>query len=144
MKTRHWMTKVFSISFLWIFISVSPLLGNYKFYNTVKHVLKVYQVDANFNDMHLEDNDNSHINFDLTLNAGRNNFDTVLMVGFLAAGKGLQTVPELDVENVNIRIIIAQRDYGVVIGMANANDILRLMNGTLSAKEFKTKYVQMI
>ena len=127
-----------------LLLTAAPVYGNYKFYSVVKHVCKVYQIEVEYRDMKIaEDFDNSLI-LDLHLTAGRNNFDTVLMVGFMAAGKGLDQVPELQLKGVNVYVTINTREQGVIIASAAANDIVRLSRGDISAAEFKTKYLTII
>ena len=127
-----------------LLLTAAPVFANYKFYNVVKHVCKVYQIEVEFKDMRIEEDFENRLFLDLHLDAGRNNFDTVLMVGFLAAGKGLESVPELQLQGVNVYVSINSRDRSVVIATAAANDIVRLSRGDISAAEFKSKYLTII
>jgi hypothetical protein len=153
LNVKTWRLRFFvAVIALTVFSNV-PLYANYKFYSTVQHILKVYQIEVSFKDMMLEPigqemgieiEDPGARNFILRLDAGRNNFDTVLMVGFYAAGRAFRTVSELDVEAVTIYISIQSREQGMIVGFASANDIDRLIDGKITAKEFKMKHVTMM
>ncbi|HDR05772.1 MAG TPA: hypothetical protein ENN84_11095 [Candidatus Marinimicrobia bacterium] len=153
MNAKTWRLRFFLAVFAVIVFSNVPLHANYMFYTTVQHILKVYQIEVSFKDMMLEPigqgmgietEDPNARNFILRLDAGRNNFDTVLMVGFYAAGRAIRTVGELDVEAVSIYISIQSRDQGLIVGFASANSIDLLIDGKLTAKEFKMKHLKMM
>ncbi len=137
------LARTFAVTAL-LFLT-TQLHANYRFYNMVQHVCKVYQIDVSMSDMQMETDYDSNIYFDMKMKAGRNNFDTVMMVGFLATGKALEKMPEMEMEGVNIRVTISSsRSNTLIIASAKANDIIRLAQGQISAGEFKTKYVTII
>ncbi len=153
MNVKTWRLRFFMAVIALTILSNVPLHANYKFYTTVQHILKVYQIDVSYKDMMLEPigqemgieiEEPGARNFILRLDAGRNNFDTVLMVGFYAAGRAIRAVGELDVEAVTIYISIQSREHGMIVGFASANAIDLLIDGKMTAKEFKMKHVKMM
>ena len=132
------------IVLLYLSLFSNSAFANYKFFYTVKSVCKVYQIKVDMNDMHLEQSYDSKLFFDLKLQSGRNNFDTVLMVGFIAAGKALENNPEMQLEGVNISLSFSGHGNGLIIASAGANDIVRLVRGDITAAEFKKNYLTLI
>ncbi|MCK5519892.1 MAG: hypothetical protein KAI81_02165 [Candidatus Marinimicrobia bacterium] len=130
--------------FIMMMVLSSQVMANYKFYNMVKHVCKVYQIDVSLSDMTIHEEYDGKLYFDLKLDAGRNNFDTVLMVGFIGIGKALEKNPELELEGVNVTLGISSYENTLIIASASANDIVRFVRGDISSNEFKNKYITII
>jgi len=119
----------------------NPLRANYKFYNTIKQVCKVYQIQVDYKDMSLETDSGNDLFLNLHLDAGRNNFDTVLMVGFLAAGKAMDANQDIHISGVRVYLIMSSMYGSTVIASASAEDIIKLEKGDISAAEFKNKHI---
>ena len=144
LKIKSWKgTLRASLMIMMLFMS-SHLFANYKFYSMVRHVCKAYQVEVSFNDMRIHEEFDSKMYLDLNLKSGRNNFDTVLIVGFVAAGKALENSPEMELEGVNVTLNISARENNLIIASASANDIVRLVRGDITSSEFKSKYLTVI
>ena len=111
--------------------------SNYRFFNIVQQVCKAYRVYVDMADMYLNQAADDHLVFTVELNSGRNNFDTAMLAAFLGVGKALNRVQELDVNTVEVKIRINARENNLIIATADANDIVRYANGSLSYKDFK-------
>lgn len=131
------------LSLVWLDVSY----GNYAFYRQVKNTCKMYRITARDGDMAFTKNDTGGIVFDLTLASLRNNFQMVMVVGFIAAGQAIKHQqylkdkmenyrPVLPVEVVVTVNIRAGRNPTVISARASRELILKLTNGAINTEDF--------
>ncbi|MFQ6606240.1 MAG: hypothetical protein ACE5DP_01090 [Fidelibacterota bacterium] len=132
------------LSLVWLDVSY----GNYAFYRQVKNTCKTYRISARDDDMAFTKNDSGGTVFDLTLTSRlRNNFQMVMVVGFIAAGQAIKHQQYLKETMGNYRPVFpdevvvtvtipAGRNATIISARANRDLILRLANGEISTEDF--------
>jgi hypothetical protein len=131
------------VSLVWLDVSY----GNYAFYRQVKNTCKTYRITAQDGDMVFTENDTGGTVFDITLTSLRNNFQMVMVVGFIAAGQAIKhqqylmekmenyhpVIPDEVVVTVNIP---AGRNPTIISAYASRDLILKLTNGSINTEDF--------
>ena len=131
------------LSLVWLDVSY----GNYAFYRQVKNTCKTYRINARDGDMVFTENDTGGTVFDLTLTSLRNNFQMVMVVGFIAAGQAIKhqqylkvqlesyhpVIPDEVIVTVNIP---AGRNSMIISARANRDLIIKLTNGSINTEDF--------
>jgi len=135
------MKRMLLVSILFLF-GVQGLSANYAFYKKVKNTCAAYRVKVNDSDMNLTDD-----SFNLTLNSLRNNFEMVMIVGFVAAGKAIEHQRYLANQISGYKAVIPQtinvmvnvplgRGKAIISATASADMVEQLANGKIEPSEF--------
>lgn len=133
-----------------IMVSVQPLFANYAFYRTVMNTCKAYRIDVKEKEMSFAADDDV-LTFKMNLTSMRNNFDMVLLVGFLSAGQAIkhqQTLAEKMQQSgrefqaeipsrVEISVIVPMsNDNMIVMASADMDLVVQLSEGTINSGGF--------
>ena len=118
------------------------------FYKIVHKVCKAYRVGVGVENMDLNYIDNNKLSFTITLDSRRNNYNMVLMVGFIASGKAID---ELFYQNnskkdfwkeIDVTVQVPLTRNGLVLkAKADALFVVRFARGELSTLEFTDKVI---
>ena len=134
-----------------LMVSAQPLFANYAFYRTVINTCKAYRVDVKEKEMSFTTQDGKILAFKMNLTSMRNNFDMVLMVGFISAGQAIRHQKQMaekmhrsgrkfDAEipaEVEISVINPMaNDNMVVIATASKDLVIQLSEGTINSGGF--------
>lgn len=134
-----------------LMVSAQPLLANYAFYRTVINTCKAYRVDVKENEMSFTTQDGKIMTFKMNLTSMRNNFDMVLLVGFISAGQAIRHQKQLAEKmhrsgrkfdakipaEVEISVIIPMaNDNMVVMATASTDLVIQLLEGTINSGGF--------
>ena len=134
-----------------LMVSAQPLFANYAFYRTVINTCKAYRVDVKEKEMSFTTQDGKILAFKMNLTSMRNNFDMVLLVGFISAGQAIRHQKQMaekmqrsgrkfDAEipaEVEISVIIPMaNDNMVVIATASKDLVIQLSEGTINSGGF--------
>lgn len=127
----------------WIFVLIfifnfsGTVLGqaDYNFFNTVKQVCKVYNIDIMPDEFRVYRTETYGRVATLSLKSGRNDFDKVMLVGFIAMGKAMLTTNR-DMDQVNIVISIPYKEREQIFASAPGDDVKKIIDGRLSIREF--------
>lgn len=116
--------------------------ANYAFYNTVKKTCLSYRVPIQQTDMLLEEN-----GFSINLNSNRNNFEMIMMIGFVAAGQAIRHQYYLEEnhndyspvipEKISIRITVpVERNQMTIFATASSEQVYQLAEGAIESVDF--------
>ncbi len=147
------MKKPTTILIILIFFAISaqPLFANYAFYRTVINTCKAYRVDVKESAMSFTTQNGETVAFKLNLKSMRNNFDMVLLVGFMSAGQAIRHQQQLaekmqksgrnftaELPNeVEISVLVPMSNENmVVMATADVDLVIQLSEGTLNSSGF--------
>ncbi len=134
-----------------LMVSVQPLFANYAFYRTVINTCKAYRVEVKEKEMSFTTQSDEKMTFTMNLSSMRNNFDMVLLVGFISAGQAIRHQRQLAQKmeksgrsfsaeiphEVEIAVIVPMsNERMIIIATANADLVVQLSEGTINSAGF--------
>lgn len=132
-----------------IIIGAQPLFANYAFYRKVANTCKFYRLEVKNSDMLLTRNADNY-NFSIQLKSNRNNFEMVMLVGFISVGQAIKHQREFAKKNQDFTPVIpkhtevtvnfpAGRDNMIISARAAEDVILMFVDGKITSAEFMLK-----
>ncbi len=119
----------------WCLGLVTPARANLRFYSTVQQVCMKYRVPVTMKEMNLEGSGTSGSTFTLALQSRRNNFEEVILVGYIAAGQAIARTG-LEVKTINIIVTIPRADNMLLMTTADAGLVKQLRLGKIKSSDF--------
>ena len=125
--------------FLLVFVQV--LFANPKYFNQVKKTAKAYRVEASLDKMKIVPDSNGKETFHITLSSNRNNFEMVMLVGYIAAGQAMKSGFEPTAIYVTIDVPLGEGFR--LVTTATSDDLKQLLSGKINTAQFvrKVKYI---
>lgn len=120
--------------FFVIILLATPVFANFKYFKMVQRSAEVYRVDCAVDQMKLVGADEDKQAFYLILKSNRNNFEMVMLVGFIAAGEAMKVGIEPDVFFVRVQIPLGEGFE--LLATASKEDLKRLMSGDINTAQF--------
>ena len=117
------------------FALATPARANIRFYSIVQQVCSSYRVPTSMNDMSLEELGTDEAAFQLTLQSRRNNFEEVMLVGYIAASQAVART-DVEVENIHVIVTIPKADNMVLMTTASIELVEQLRSGKIKSSEF--------
>ncbi len=118
------------------------------FYRIVHKVCKAYRVGTGAENMTLNYIDKNKLSFIITLDSRRNNYDMVLMVGFIASGKAIDEVfynndsIKESWKEIDVTVQVPLTRTGIVVkAKADASFVVQFSRGEISTLEFTNKVI---
>ena len=118
------------------------------FYRIVHKVCKAYRVGTGAENMALNYIDKNKLSFIITLDSRRNNYDMVLMVGFIASGKAIDEVfynndsIKESWKEIDVTVQVPLTRTGIVVkAKADASFVVQFSRGEISTLEFTNKVI---
>ena len=134
-----------------LLVSAQPLFANYAFYRTVMNTCKAYRVDVKESEMTFTTDGNEDLTFKMNLSSLRNNFDMVMLVGFISAGQAIKHQKKLAEKmeksgqsfkaeipvQVEITVIVPMSNENmIVMAYADTNLVIQLAEGKINSGGF--------
>jgi len=135
-----------------LLVSAQPLFANYAFYRTVMNTCKAYRVDVKESEMTFTtQGGNEDLTFKMNLSSLRNNFDMVMLVGFISAGQAIKHQKKLAEKmeksgqsfeaeipvQVEITVIVPMSNENmIVMAYADTNLVIQLAEGKINSGGF--------
>mgnify|MGYP006084933981 CR=1 FL=1 len=101
--------KILSLTFVLI-MSTQFVFANYAFYKKVANTCKFYRVSIDEKKMSLVKNSDGSYNFTIEMESLRNNFEMVMLVGFISVGQAMNHQ-----ELLSKKQKIKGRDYSAIV-----------------------------
>ncbi|MBC8215028.1 MAG: hypothetical protein ISS10_01075 [Candidatus Marinimicrobia bacterium] len=128
-----------------LLLCVQGLFASYSFYKCVRTTCANYHIDVDLRDMGFSGN-----HFLLTLNSMRNNFERVILIGYLAVGSAILKQNYLEDKNkdyealnpslITVRVNLPMgRNITVISTTATLKQIMDLSNGIVEPAAFMRK-----
>ena len=115
---------------------------NQKYFNQVQKAAKAYRVKVSADKMKIVPDENGKDSFYITLASNRNNFEMVMLVGYIAAGQAMKTGfgPETFFVSVDVPLGEGFR----LVTTATKEDLQQLLSGKINTAQFirKVKYLE--
>ena len=126
----------FALLLLVLFAGVTtPARANPRFYSTVQQICTTYRVNTNSSQMNLEETSEGSYAFTLRLESRRNNFEEVMMVGYIAAGEAVGRT-NLNVQTIHIIVTIPGADNMLLMTTADIALVKQLLQGEIRSYDF--------
>tara|TARA_Y100000294_G_scaffold38464_1_gene34203 strand:- start:3083 stop:3487 length:405 start_codon:yes stop_codon:yes gene_type:complete len=122
-------------------IFTSSIWANTKYFQRVIRTAKNYRIETSQDDMKVIADAKGKQAFYITLKSNRNNFEMVMLVGFIAAGEAMKTGFEPD--NVFVTIDVPLGEGLRMVTTAEKKDVKELLSGKINSAQFarKIKYL---
>ena len=123
------------------FLSSPFVFCNQKYFNQVQKAAKAYRVTISKDKMKIVPDAKGKDSFYITLASNRNNFEMVMLVGYIAAGQAMKTgyAPETFFVSVDVPLGEGFR----LVTSATKEDLQQLLLGKINTAQFvrKVKYL---
>ena len=117
-----------------VLLLVGLLQANIRFFSIVQQVCNSYRVPVVMNEMQLQQ-ESAGLIFNLFLKSRRNNFEEVMMVGYIGAAQAMARTG-VKVSVINITISIPKADNMLIMTTAPAELVERLRVGKIKSSVF--------
>ena len=134
-RSRRVAGKPVVISMLIIMALATALQANIRFYTIVQQVCNSYRVAVVMDKMRLTTEANGEKTFDLVLTSRRNNFEEVMMVGYIGVGQAVARTDEA-VKTINITVSIPKADNMLIMTTADISLVNDLRLGKVKSSQF--------
>ncbi len=134
-RSRRVAAKPVVISLLIITALATALQANIRFYTIVQQVCNSYRVAVVMDKMRLTTEANGEKTFDLVLTSRRNNFEEVMMVGYIGVGQAVARTDEA-VKTINITVSIPKADNMLIMTTADISLVNDLRLGKVKSSQF--------
>jgi len=119
----------------WCLVLATPVWANLRFYSIVQQVCKSYRVPVTMDQMELEVAETDNPTFSLALQSRRNNFEEVMLVGYIASSQAIHRTG-VEVKTINITITIPKADNMLLMTTADIALVEHLRLGEIKSSEF--------
>ena len=126
------------IIFAGFFFLTSPIVFcNQKYFNQVQKAAKAYRVTISKDKMKIVPDAIGKDSFYITLESNRNNFEMVMLVGYIAAGQAMKTgyAPETFFVSVDVPL----GEGLTLVTSATKEDLQQLLSGKINTAVFVRK-----
>ena len=124
--------KLISILACASILTFNYALANYAFKKKIKSVCSSYRVSVDASAMDFDSD-----LFSLTLESNRNNFEMVMLVGYISAGSALKAGMKFD--EVLITVNVPLGDGFKLVTKGKVLELNQLMNGKINTSQFVRK-----
>lgn len=138
--------KILSLAIV-IIISTQFVFANYAFYRKVSNTCKFYRVSIDEKKMSLIKNKDGSYNFSIEMESLRNNFEMVMLVGFISVGQAMSHQESFAKKKPGYSAIIpgdtevtvtvpVSRQNTIITAKATADQIRQLSDGKVDTAAF--------
>ena len=130
------------IIFAGFFFLTSPMVFcNQKYFNQVKNAAKAYRVQVSVDKMKIVPDEKGKDSFYITLASNRNNFEMIMLVGYIAAGQAMKTGFEPETFFISVDVPLGEGFR--LVTTATKGDLKQLLLGQINTAQFvrKVKYL---
>ncbi len=122
----------------WLMALATTAQANMRFYSIVQQVCKSYRVPTGLDQMKLEDMEGDNPTFHMVLQSRRNNFEEVMMVGYIASSQAIARTG-LGIKTIMITVTIPKSDNMMLMTTADVGLVEQLRLGKIKSSEFMRK-----
>ena len=119
----------------WCLVLATPVWANLRFYSIVQQVCKSYRVPVTMDQMELEIAETDNPTFTLALQSRRNNFEEVMLVGYIASSQAIHRTG-VEVKTINITVTVPKADNMLLLTTADIALLEHLRLGEIKSSEF--------
>lgn len=113
---------------------LSPLSANTDFFRAVQRTAKAYRVNVTLDQMRMLPDSEGNQTFFITLKSNRNNFEMVMLVGYIAAGEAMKTGVEPEAVFVSVDVPMGE---GMRLATTTTREnVKKLLSGEINTAQF--------
>ncbi|MBT3478723.1 MAG: hypothetical protein HOA15_03370 [Candidatus Marinimicrobia bacterium] len=138
--------KILTLATIFV-MSTQFVFANYAFYKKVTNTCKYYRVTVDEKKMSLTKNANGSYHFSIEMESLRNNFEMVMLVGFISVGQAMNHQASFAKkksgytailpENTEVTVSIpVSRQSTIITAKATAEQIRQLTDGKIDSARF--------
>ena len=122
-------------------LTSQALFANQKYFKEVKKAAKKYRVETSFENMKIVKDEKGKDVFYITIASNRNNFEMVMLVGYIAAGQAMKS--GFEPSSVFVTVDVPLGDGLRLLTTAAIEDLKQLLSGKIDTVKFvrKVKYI---
>ena len=114
--------------------SAPSAVSSQTYFNEVKKSAKAYRIEVSFENMKIVKDQNGKDAFYITIASNRNNFEMVMLVGYIAAGQAMKTGFEPSAVFVTIDVPLGEGFR--LLTTASTEDLKQLLSGKINTQMF--------
>lgn len=122
----------------WLMALATTAQANMRFYSIVQQVCKSYRVPVGLEQMKVEELESDNPTFHMILQSRRNNFEEVMMVGYIASSQAIARTG-LGIKTIMITVTIPKSDNMMLMTTADVSLVEQLRLGKIKSSEFMRK-----
>ncbi len=122
-------------------LTSQALFANQKYFKEVKKAAKKYRVETSFENMKIVKDEKGKDVFYITIASNRNNFEMVMLVGYIAAGQAMKS--GFEPSSVFVTVDVPLGEGLRLLTTADIADLKQLLSGKIDTVKFvrKVKYI---
>lgn len=121
-------------TFFLVVLLVSPSLASSKYLRAVQEAAKIYRVEVSTDDMRFTSDGKGGHDFHIDLRSNRNNFEMVMLVGYIAAGEATKT--GVEPSQIYVTVDVPLGDGYRIMTVAKIEDVKKLLAGDINMPQF--------
>jgi len=126
--------KILLISSL-VLLLISPSLANSEYFRTVQETAKIYRVEITIDNMRLVSDGEGGQAFYIDLKSNRNNFEMVMVVGYIAAGEAMKKTG-VEPSSVYVTVDVPLGEGYRLMTMASIDTVKKLISEEIDMARF--------
>lgn len=120
---------------VWCLALALPAQANVRFFTTVLQYCNNYRVDANMVGMNLEGLETENPSFYLMLPSRRNDFEQVLLVGYMATAQAMARTG-LELKTIHVTVWFPKTGFMIIMSNADSALVEKLRQGEIESHQF--------
>ena len=126
--------KIVSIIFLALLLA-TPSLANYDYFRLVQETAKIYRVEIPIDNMRLVADGKGGQAFHIDLKSNRNNFEMVMLVGYIAAGEAMKKT-KVEPSSVYVTVDVPLGEGYRLMTTASMANVKKLLSEEVNMAQF--------
>lgn len=119
----------------WCLVLALPARANVRYFTAVLQYCNSYRVDANMVGMNLEGMATENSSFHLMLPSRRNNFEEVLLIGYMASAQAMARTG-LELKTIHVTIWFPKTGFMIIMSSADSTMVEKLRQGEIESHQF--------
>ena len=121
--------------FFFVGLLVSPSLANSEYFRIVQETAKIYRVEVTIDNMKLISDGQGGRTFHIDLKSNRNNFEMVMLVGYIASGEAMKHTG-IEPSSIHVSIDVPLGEGYRLMTMSTSADVKRLLSEEVNMAQF--------
>jgi len=120
-----------------IFFSITNIFASQKYLAQIQKTAKNYRVELKSNEIKSVVSNSGLVTLNIDLQSNRNNFEMVMLVGYISAGTAFKSGMKLN--DVIVTVNVPLGDGFKLVTKSNITELKQLMDGKINTSQFVRK-----
>ena len=120
-----------------IFFSITHVFASQKYFSQIQKTAKNYRVEINSNQIKSVISNNGSVSLNIELTSNRNNFEMVMLVGYISAGSAFKSGMQFN--DVIVTVNVPLGDGFKLVTKSKIAELKQLMDGKINTSQFVRK-----